>query len=52
MSGCGAANFQYQGILLIWIIVEQGPSALTVVACGGCLKIFLSHIISFLSPSF
>ena len=39
-------NFQYQGVLLIWIIVGQGPTALVVGAGGGCLDIFLSSIIS------
>ena len=40
-------NFQYWGVLLIWIIVGQGPIALAVGANGGCLDIF-SHL-SFLS---
>ena len=45
-------NFQCQGVLLIWIIVGQGPTALAVGVGGGCLDIFLSPIISlFLSPS-
>ena len=40
-------NFQCQGVLLIWIIVGQGPTALAVGAGGGCLDIFfLSSIIS------
>ena len=40
-------NFQCRGILLIWIRVVQGPSALAVGAGGGCLDIFfLSPIIS------
>ena len=30
-------NFQCQGVLLIWIRVGQGPSALAVGAGGGCL---------------
>ena len=34
------------GVLLIWIIVGQGPSALAEGAGGGCLDIFLSSIIS------
>ena len=33
-------NFQFQGVLLIWIIVGQGPIALAVGAGGGCLDIF------------
>ena len=45
-------NFQFRGVLLIWIIVGQGPIALAVGAGGGCLDIFsLIYIFSFLSPS-
>ena len=29
-------NFQCRGVLLIWIIVGQGPTALAVGAGGGC----------------
>ena len=45
-------NFQCRGVLLIWIIVRQGPVALAVGAGGGCLDIF-SLIYPFipLSPS-
>ena len=46
-------NFQCQGVLLIWIKVGQGPTALAVGAGGGCLAIFFSRL-SFLfsfSPS-
>ena len=32
----------------IWIIVGQGPSALTVGAGGGCLEFLLSSILSLL----
>ena len=39
-------NLQCQDVLIIWIIVEQGPTALTVGAGGGCLGIFLSSMIS------
>ena len=35
----------------IWMIVGQGPIALTVGAGGGCLDILLSSIFSLLSPS-
>ena len=44
--------FQSRGVLLIWIIVGQGPVALAVGAGGGCLDIF-SLICPFspLSPS-
>ena len=45
-------NFQCRGVLLIWIIVRQGPSVLAVGAGGGCLDIFsLIYHFSFLSPS-
>ena len=45
-------NFQCRGVLLIWIIVGQGPIALAVGAGGGCLDIFsLVYHFSFLSPS-
>ena len=38
-------NFQCRGVLLTWIIVEQGPTALAIGAGGGCLDIFtlVSH---------
>ena len=39
-------NFQCPGVLLIWIIVGQGPTALAVGAGGGCL---LGHFFSRLS---
>ena len=46
-------NFQCRGVLLIWIRVGQGPTALAVGAGGGCLDIFsLVYRFSFLSPSF
>ena len=45
-------NFQCRGVLLIWIIVGQGPTVLTVGAGGGCLDIFsLVYQFSLLSPS-
>ena len=45
-------NFQVRGVLLVWIRVGQGPTALTVGAGGGCLDIFtLIYLFSFLSPS-
>ena len=37
-------NLQCQGVLLLWIIVGQGLTALEVGAGGGCLAIFLSHL--------
>ena len=33
-------NFQFRGVLLIWIIVWQGAIALAVGAGGGCLDVF------------
>ena len=45
-------NFQYIGVLLLWIKVGQGPTALAVDAGGGCLDIFsLVYHFSFPSPS-
>ena len=41
-------NFQCRGVLLIWIIVGQGPTVLAVGAGGGCLDIF-SLVLSVLS---
>ena len=37
-------NFQCWGVLLVWMIVGQGPIALAVGAGGGCLDIFFSHL--------
>ena len=37
-------NFQCRGVLLIWIIVGQGPIALAVGAGGGVWTFFLSSI--------
>ena len=45
-------NFQCRGVLLIWIRVGQGPTALEVGAGGGCLDVFsLVYRFSPLSPS-
>ena len=45
-------NFQCRGVLLIWIIVWQGLTALAVGAGGGCLDFFsLVYHFSLLSPS-
>ena len=42
----------FQTVLLIWIIVGQGPIALAEGVGGGCLYIFsLIYHFSFLSPS-
>ena len=35
-----SVNFQCRGVLLICILVGQGPTALTVGTGGGCLDIF------------
>ena len=37
-------NLQCRGVLLIWIRVGQGPTALVVGAGGGCLDIFFSRL--------
>ena len=39
-------NFQWRGVLLIWIIVRQGPIALAVGAGGVVSTFCLSSIIS------
>ena len=39
-------NFQCRGVLLIWIIIGQGPIALAVGAGGVGLDIFLSSVVS------
>ena len=45
-------NFQYWGILLIWITVGQGSTVLAVGGGEGCLDILsLIYHFSFLSPS-
>ena len=45
-------NFPCRSVLLIWIIVGQGPIVLATGAGGGCLDIFsLNYHFSFLSPS-
>ena len=45
-------NFQCQNVLLIWIIVGQGPTVPAIGAGAGCLDIlFLAYHISFLSSS-
>ena len=45
-------NFQCRGVLLVWMSVGQGPTALAVGAGGGGLDIFsLSYLFSILSPS-
>ena len=44
-------KFQRRGVLLIWIIVGEGSTALAVGAGVGYLAIFVSHL-SFLTPLF
>ena len=45
-------NFQGRGVLLIWMMVGQWPSALAVGAGGVCLEIFTLHyLFTSLSPS-
>ena len=45
-------NLQCRGVLLMWIRVGQGRSALAVGADGGCLDMFsLIYHFPFLSPS-
>ena len=44
-------NFQRCGILLIWIIVGQGPITLAVGAGGGCFGHFFSRLSSLSSFS-
>ena len=39
-------NFQCRDVLLIWIKVGQGPIALAVGACGGCLAFFFLSSLS------
>ena len=51
MVRCCWVNFQCRGVLLIWIIVGQGPNAFTVGAGGGLDILPLVYLLSFLSPS-
>ena len=44
MVGWRWVNFQGRGVLLIWIIVGQGPIALAVGAGGGCFGHFFSRL--------
>ena len=52
VRGCWV-NFQCRGVLLIWIIVGQGPIVIAIGAGGVCLDVFFSLIyhFTFLSPS-
>ena len=42
-------NFQYRGVLLVWIVVGQGPTALAVGAGGISLDVYapVYHFSSF-----
>ena len=40
------SNFQCRGVQLIWIIIGQGPTMVSVGAGGGLSDILLSSIIS------
>ena len=52
MVGWCWVNFQCRGVLLIWIIIGQGPTVLAVGAGGGGLDIFsLVYHFSVLLPS-
>ena len=45
-------DFQCRGVLLVWMIVGQGPVALAASADGGLFGHFsLIYFFSFLSPS-
>ena len=44
-------NFHCWRLLLVWMIVGQGPIALAVGVGGGVWKFFLSSIFSLHSPS-
>ena len=37
-------NFQFRGVLLVWMMVEQGPIAFAVGAGGGLFGHFFSHL--------
>ena len=44
-------KLQCRGVLLVWIVVGQGPTVLAVGAGGVVLTFLLSSIVSLLSPS-
>ena len=51
-SGGAIVDFQGRGVLLIWIIVGQVPTALAAGVSGGCLDIFSPNCyFSLLFPS-
>ena len=49
-GGGGGGGGGGVGVLQIWILIGQGPTALTV-GVGGYLDIFLLSVVSLLSPS-
>ena len=50
MVRLGLENFRCRGVLLVRIIVGQGPTMLAVGSGGGYLDIFLSPVILFFPP--
>ena len=44
-------NLQCRGVLLVWIVVGQGPTVLAVGAVGVVWTFLLPSIVSLLSPS-
>ena len=46
LVGCFGINgpLRHRGVLLVWMVVGQGPIALAVGAGGVCLDIFFSHL--------
>ena len=44
-------NFQCRGVLLVWMVVEQGPIALAVGAGGGLFGHFFSLLLFLFSFS-
>ena len=44
MGGAGCEGAGFTGVLLIWIIVGQGPIALVIGAGGGLFGHFFSHL--------
>ena len=45
-SGDVAGYFQCRSVLLIWIVVWQGPTVLAAAAGGGCLDFLFSFSLS------
>ena len=51
-SGDGAKKFQSRGVLLIWIIVGQGPTVLAIVSGVGSLAVFFFFFFFFCRLSY